>query len=247
VLTPVALADRDDQLLADVAREVEVDVGHRGELAVEEAADREAGEHRIDVREAGQVADDRADGASAAPAGREDVARDRAAAHLERALSRQLEHLPVEEEEPCEAELADQLQFFVESFACSPLVPVGAAVALPEGAIADAGELPDRRLAALGEIGIAVAQVLGQVELQARSELAGALDGAAVEREALRQLLRRGENALAVAAALRLTAVERGAAADRHEHVLEVSSPRVVRMRIAGRDGADTEGFREIP
>src|SRR6185437_13322559 len=36
VLVAVALGDADDQLLADVAREVEVDVGHRRELAVEE-------------------------------------------------------------------------------------------------------------------------------------------------------------------------------------------------------------------
>ena len=36
VLSPVALGDRDDQLLADVAREVEVDVRHRRELAVQE-------------------------------------------------------------------------------------------------------------------------------------------------------------------------------------------------------------------
>ena len=71
VLAAVALADRDDQLLADVAREVEVDVGHRHELAVEEAAEREPGVHRVDVREAGQVADDRADRAAAPrPGGR---------------------------------------------------------------------------------------------------------------------------------------------------------------------------------
>ena len=46
VLAPVALGDRDDQLLADVAREVEVDVGDRVELAVQEAAEREAGGDR---------------------------------------------------------------------------------------------------------------------------------------------------------------------------------------------------------
>jgi len=37
----VALGDRDDQLLADVAREVEVDVGDACELAIQEATERE--------------------------------------------------------------------------------------------------------------------------------------------------------------------------------------------------------------
>ena len=49
VLAAVALGDGDDQLLADVAREVEIDVGHRGELAVEEAPEREVLRNRIDV------------------------------------------------------------------------------------------------------------------------------------------------------------------------------------------------------
>ena len=83
VLAAVALGDADDQLLADVAREVEVDVRDRGELAVQEAAERQVGLDRVDVREAGQVADDRADRAAAAAAGRERVARRAGAAHLE--------------------------------------------------------------------------------------------------------------------------------------------------------------------
>ena len=49
MLGAVALDDGDDQLLADVAREVEVDVGHAGHLAVQEAAEREAGGDRVDV------------------------------------------------------------------------------------------------------------------------------------------------------------------------------------------------------
>ena len=196
------------------------------------------GLHRVDVREAGQVADDRADRAPAAAARRKDVARDRAAANLERALPRQLEHLPVQEEEAGEAELADQLQLLVEPLARAALVPVGVAVPLLEGAVADPRELPDRRLAGLGEVRVAVAEVLGQVELETCRELAGALDGVAVEREALRQLARSGEDALAVAAPLRFAAVQRGAVTDRHEHVLEGGPALVVRMRIAGRDGA---------
>ena len=69
VLAAVALGDGDDQLLADVAREVEVDVRDGVELAVEEAAERELGADRVDVRETGEVADERAD-RGAAPASR---------------------------------------------------------------------------------------------------------------------------------------------------------------------------------
>ena len=114
VLAAVALGDADDQLLADVAREVEIDVGNAGQLAVDEAAEREFGRDRVDVREPGQVADDRADGRASTPAGRERVARRLAAAHLVRDFPRQLEHLVVEEEEPGEPDLLDQLELLVE-------------------------------------------------------------------------------------------------------------------------------------
>jgi hypothetical protein len=49
VLAPIALGDGDDQLFADVAREVEVDVGDGGKIAVQEASDREAGLDGVDV------------------------------------------------------------------------------------------------------------------------------------------------------------------------------------------------------
>jgi hypothetical protein len=52
VLAPVPLGDADDELLADVAREVEVDVRHGRELAVQEAPERELVRDGIDVREA---------------------------------------------------------------------------------------------------------------------------------------------------------------------------------------------------
>ena len=108
VLAPVALGDADDELLADVAREVEVDVRHRGELAVQEAPERELVRDGIDVREAGEVADDRADRAAAPAARRQEAPRRVVPAHLARALARELEHLVVEEEEPGEPELVDE-------------------------------------------------------------------------------------------------------------------------------------------
>src|SRR5512146_285308 len=114
MLAPVALRDRDDQLLADVARKVEIDVGDGVELAVEEAAERELRADRVHVREACQVADQRADRGAAAAAGWQRVPRRVSSAHLERAFARELEHVPVQEEEAREAELVDELELLVE-------------------------------------------------------------------------------------------------------------------------------------
>ena len=114
VLAAVALGDADDQLLADVAREVEVDVGHRDQLAVEEAPEREVLRNRIDVREPGQVADDRADRGAASPSRRQEAARRPRPADPAGDLPRELEHLPVEEEEAGEAELVDQSELALQ-------------------------------------------------------------------------------------------------------------------------------------
>ncbi len=121
VLAAVALGHADDELLADVAREVEVDVGHRRELAVQEAPERELVRDRVDVREPGEVADDRADGASPSSPGWKEGARRVGATHLARTLARDLEHLVVEEEEPGEAELVDQRELALEAGAHLPL------------------------------------------------------------------------------------------------------------------------------
>ena len=75
MLAAVALGDGDDQLLADVTREVEVDVRDRVELAVEETSERKLGADRIHVRETGEVTDERADRGAAPTAGRQRVTR----------------------------------------------------------------------------------------------------------------------------------------------------------------------------
>jgi hypothetical protein len=49
VLLPVAVVDALQQLVPDVPREVEVDVGQRVELLVEEALEIEVVLHRVDV------------------------------------------------------------------------------------------------------------------------------------------------------------------------------------------------------
>ena len=57
---------------------------------------------------------------------------------------------------------------------------------------------------------------------------------------------RRAQDALAVAAPLLLAAVERGAAADRDERVLEERAPRRVGVDVAGGDGGDAEVLGEV-
>ena len=101
---PVALVDPRDQLLADVAGKVEVDVGHRRHLLVEEAAGEQARLDRVDVGEPGQVADDRADArATAPPRGEHRAGRPRPP-DLDRDLPGQLQQVAVQEEEAGEPE-----------------------------------------------------------------------------------------------------------------------------------------------
>ena len=57
----VSLVDARDQLLTDIPGEVEIDVRERGQLLVEEPPDHQRVLDRVDVREAGEVADDRGD------------------------------------------------------------------------------------------------------------------------------------------------------------------------------------------
>ena len=161
VLVAVPLRDGDDQLLADVARKVEVDVRDRGQLVIEEAPERELVRDRIDVREAGQVTDDRADRAAAPTPGRQEAPGRVAAAHLQGALPRQLEHLPVEQEEAGQPELVDQRELALQAGAGPRKQHVVTWwVAVGEGVVADRRELPDRRLGAVGEVGVAVAELL---------------------------------------------------------------------------------------
>ena len=113
-LMPVALVDAGDQPLADVAGKVEVDVGHLGDLVVEKAPEEEPGANRVDVREAGQIADDRADARAAPAPGWQQVARRVGAADLGGDLARELEQVEVQEEEAREPEPADHPQLLVE-------------------------------------------------------------------------------------------------------------------------------------
>ena len=94
---------RGDQPLADVAREVEVDVGHLGDVVVEKAPQEQPGADRVDVREPGQIADDRADARAPAATRRQQVARRVGPADLGRDLAGELEQVEVQEEEARQA------------------------------------------------------------------------------------------------------------------------------------------------
>ena len=112
---PVALVHARDQLLPDVAREVEVDVGQRGQLLVEEAPDQQLVGDRVDVREAGQVADDRGDARAAAAARRQQRPRRVRPPDLDRDLARELEHVVVQQEEAGQAQLLDDPQLLLQA------------------------------------------------------------------------------------------------------------------------------------
>ena len=246
VLAAVALGDGDDQRGADVPREVKVDVGNRRQLAVEEAAEREVRPHRIDVREPGEVADDRADRGAAAPARRQRAARRVAAAHAHGDLARQLQHLPVQQEEAGEPELGDQRQLLLQASPGLALVAVGVRVAAGELALGELAQLDVRAVHAAGEVGVAVAELLRQVEGEALGQLAGAVDGSVVAREALEHLGGGQQDALPVAAALLLGALQRGAVAQRHQDVLQRRAAAHVAVHVAGDDGLDAERLGQV-
>ena len=199
------------------------------------------------MREPGQVADERADRAAPPTPGRERVAWRLAAAHLARDVGRELEHLPVEQEEPGEAEVADQRQLLVQPCARLPLVAVGAAVTSLERSSADLCQLGDRGLVAVGEVRVAIAELLREVELEPLCELGGARHGAEVVREALGQRVGREQDALVVAAAFALRALQRRVVPDRDHRVLEERAPAVVRVDVPGDDRLDADRLRELP
>src|SRR5207237_399534 len=108
VLVAVALVDPADQLFADLAREIVVDVGHRREALVQEPAQEQAVGDRVDVRQAEQVADDGRH-RRAAPAAGEQVSLGppAAPAHVRCHLAGQVEQVVIDQEEPTESMVFD--------------------------------------------------------------------------------------------------------------------------------------------
>ncbi len=142
---PNSFVHPQDERLADVAGEVEVDVRHRRPLLVEEAAEEEVVAQRVDVREADEIADERADRRAATPSRRQPGHRPRgSAAHLRRLLAGHLQQLPVDQEEAGEPALAHQRQLLAQA---GVDLRRDAAVALAGGLVADALQVGVDRLA----------------------------------------------------------------------------------------------------
>src|SRR5213078_4024663 len=95
------------------AGEVEVDVGRLGDLLVEEAAEEQPAANRVDVGEAREVADDRADARATAPTRRQEHPRRVRPANLAGHRAAELEQVVMEQEEPRQTKLAGhpQLRF----------------------------------------------------------------------------------------------------------------------------------------
>src|SRR6266576_6041444 len=115
MLGSVALVYAPDQLLADLAREVEVDVRYRCERLVQEAAEEEARGDGIDVRQPHQVADDgRHRRPAPSPGEQATGGAAAAAAQVGRHLAREVEQVVVDEEEAAQPVKLDQPQLFGE-------------------------------------------------------------------------------------------------------------------------------------
>src|SRR5258707_11999718 len=138
----------------------------------------------------------------------------------------------MEQEEAGKLDLVDQLQLAVETCSCTISLLRGACrVPLGESVVADLDELLDGWIGPVREVGVAVPELFGEVELEPLCDDARPLRSGSVDAgEALDHLLGRPHDALPVAAPLLLAAVERGAAADRDENVLQERAPRMVRM-----------------
>ncbi len=216
-LVAVALVHREDQLLADVAREVEVDVGHGGHLAVEEAAEREPGRDGIDVREPGQVADDRADRAPRPrPGGSADAAsRARAPRRRSRGPSRGSRGAAGRSPTAGGRRSGRSSSRAGSAPACSGVASARSARARRCRA-ARAGRRPGRRRSGWGS----GSRARGQVEPSSVRDHAGRATPPGRRRSA-RPSRRAAQHVLAVAAPLGLAGLERRAAADRDERVLQ--------------------------
>ena len=113
-IAAVAVVHARDEHVPHIAREIEVDVRQGGELLVQEAPEEQLVLHRVHMREAGEVADDRGHARAAAAAGRQQPASGLGTPDVHRHLTGQLEQIAVEEEEARQPEVADHAQLLLE-------------------------------------------------------------------------------------------------------------------------------------
>src|SRR5512133_4186599 len=123
---------------------------------------------------------------------------------------------------------------------------VASRIAPLEGAVTDVRKLDDRRLRAVRGVGVAVAELLCQVEAKPLGELDGAGNRSTVLRKTLHHFRRREQDALVIATALGLATVEGAAVTDGDENVLQGCPPQMVRMDITGDDRPDAKRLGKI-
>ena len=156
-------------------------------------------------------------------------------ADLDGDLARELEHVAVQEEEAGQAERVDHAQLLLQARAGLVAVRAVGRVALVELVGAQLGEVAVG-LGILGA-GVAVAEVLVEVEGQAVGELSRLVERVrVVVFEPRLHRLGRGEDVGEVAAPHRLGGVERRVVAQRDEGVLQRAARARVGVDVAGGD-----------
>ena len=152
----------------------------------------------------------------------------------------------MEEEEAGEVEVADRRQLALELHLglAAELTVRWVSVFLTQPRPADLGELVVG--ARVLRAGIAVAELLGQVEAQPLGEAQGLGDRLGVLGEARRHPPGRAEHRARVAAASRLRGLQGRPQPDRDEGVLEGGAARVVGVDVAGRDAGHAEPGGEL-
>ena len=202
--------------------------------------------HRVDVREPGQITDQRADAGAAAAPRRQQPPRGIRPAHLDRHLAGQLQHVLVEQEEPGEPQLPDQRQLLVQA-------PLG--LGAMRGPLVAMDQAQTRRARPGGgqhpvlRAGVAVADLPGQVEAQALGEPGRLGDRLRVVAEARHCPVPREQGGGGVTAAQRLGLVQGRSQPNRHHRVLQGEARALMGVGVAGRDRRDAEplGQRDQP
>ena len=165
-------------------------------------------------------------------------------AHLECALPRELEHLPVQQEEAAQAEPGDQPQLAVEPLTCPALVPVRIRVALGERAVADLPQLYVGGIGTVGEVGVPIAELLREIEPAAVGDFTRAQ--CCIVRQSLEHCGRGEQHRLVVASPFALAALQRRAMANRDERILQLGAALMVRVHVPRRDSRHSKMLGEL-
>ena len=149
----------------------------------------------------------------------------------------------MKQEEPGQPVVGDQAELLAQ-----PLAGLGhqagAGVAAVELCAAHAFEHCLGRLAGVGEVGVAVAQIAGEVEAAAVGHLGG--PQLSLGREEGGRLGRRAQHRLVVSPPLGLAGIQRGVAPDRYQGVLQERAPQRVGVHVPGACNAHPQGGGEL-